>query len=142
MTANGLRFVATDRGPVCASLTCLVVLLIGNSSSADDGLLDESRITFTSVANALASLSARNDTSVGTQDGWTVVVERDGAVVWSFVPKGHAAYPAVVKRTVVTQPDGVYVQMASLCESTANACDKLVQEFRDLNAELGKSYHQ
>lgn len=137
MTDSRDGFVGRDWAANCASSICLAIIVASNSSLANDSLPDDARIAFTSVADALATLSARADTNLSTQDGWTVVVERDGAVVWSFVPKEHPAYPAVVKRVIVSRPDGVYVQMASLCESSVQQCDRLIQEFRDLNSQLG-----
>jgi len=137
MTDSRDEFIGRDWWTIVSPI-CLAMIVGSNSSFANDLLPDDARIAFPSVADALASFSTRSDISLSTEDGWTVVVERDAAVVWSFVPKGHPAYPAVVKRTIVSRPDGVYVQMASLCESSVQACDRLVQEFRDLNSQLGE----
>ncbi len=48
----------------------------------------------------LAALKARDgDGTIVTQsDGWTIINEPLASAQWSFVPSGHEAHPAVVRR--------------------------------------------
>ena len=96
-------------------------------------------IGFPSVASALEALSARdgNGTIVTHADGWTYVNEPLASAQWSVTPRGHDAYPAVVRRTIKHAPDGsVAVETASLCEAPQEPCDKLLAEFAAMNERI------
>jgi hypothetical protein len=85
-----------------------------------------------SVAAVLESLRADPSAQFREQRGWTVVAsrERGAPVEWFFTPEGHAAHPAVVKRTAVER-DGVgMIDLAALCNAEQEACDLLLDEFR------------
>jgi hypothetical protein len=93
---------------------------------------EPSSIGYPSVAAALSALTRDPAAHFETQGGWTIVttVENGNHVVWSFVPRGHPAYPAAVKRTVVEE-NGVAMKMSVLCSGHDKAaCDKLVEEFK------------
>jgi len=67
-----------------------------------------------------------------SQQGWTVVASREHgtAVEWFFTPEGHSVYPAVVKRTVVESDGKGLIDLAALCETEQQACDALLEDFR------------
>jgi hypothetical protein len=99
-------------------------------------------IRYSSVADALATLASMdgNGTVVTRTDGWVVINEPLAAAQWSFTPTAHAAYPAVVRRTVRRSADGaVFVETASLCEAGEAACASLLQEFATLNDRITQS---
>lgn len=99
-------------------------------------------IGYSSVAEALATLTGMdgNGTVVTHTDGWVVINDPLGAAQWSFTPTAHAAYPAVVRRTVRRSADGaVFVETASLCEAGEAACASLLQEFATLNDRITQS---
>ena len=97
-----------------------------------------SNIGYKSVAAAMAGLRKRKDvTFEELKTGWINVLEPGGATSWSFVPRGHPAYPAVVKRSLVDFGGGDYnVLMSTLCEGRAKACDDLVADFTARNEKL------
>ena len=98
-----------------------------------------SPISYPSVAEALRALQARDGdgTVVTHQEGWVVINEPQASAQWSFVPQGHAAWPAVVRRTIVRQPDGrAAVVTQRLCEAPAAACDALVAEFAKMDDRI------
>ena len=67
---------------------------------------DESDVIgYPSIAAALAALRADPHATFETQQGWTVVANREGAnpVQWFFTPEGHPAHPSVVKRTALEE---------------------------------------
>ncbi len=102
---------------------------------------ESSRIAYASVAEALKDLESKdgNGTVVTHPDGWTIVNEPPVAQ-WSFTPKGHAAYPAVVRRIIRRSADGkVSVETASLCEAPQEACTKLLEDFAALNERIVQS---
>jgi hypothetical protein len=84
------------------------------------------------VAGVLESLHADASAQFREQRGWTIVAsrERGAPVEWFFTPEGHAAHPAVVKRTAIER-DGVgMIDLAALCHAEQAACDLLLDDFR------------
>lgn len=100
---------------------------------------DQSTIGFPSVEAAMTALKARKDVSFSTQAGWTIAADPSGPTLWSFPPKGHAAYPSAVKRQIENRPDGAYVNMGVRCDASKNACDDLVRSFEALNEQMARS---
>src|SRR5688572_27156611 len=97
--------------------------------AADD---EPAPIGQSTVAGVLESLRADPSAQFREQRGWTVVAsrERGAAVEWFFTPEGHAAHPAVVKRTAIER-DGVgMIDLAALCQAEQAACDRLLDDFR------------
>lgn len=93
-------------------------------------------VGYATVAAALADLTARKGATVSDQGGWTIISDPADSTIWSFVPKGHPAWPAVVKRHVFETKAGVAMDMKVLCQSTKVACDNLVRAFQELNAQM------
>jgi hypothetical protein len=89
-------------------------------------------IGYATVAAVREALRGDPTATFSEQQGWTVVASREHgrAVEWFFTPEGHPAHPAVIKRTVVEQ-DGVgLIDMAALCQTTQEACDLLLEDFK------------
>ena len=118
----------------------LVVFALALSARAQAPSPEPARIDFPSVAAALKDLESRdgNGTVVAHADeGWTIVNEPLASAQWSFVPSGHPAYPAVVRRIIRRSSDGkVSVETASLCEASRDACSALLSEFAALNDRI------
>lgn len=111
---------------------CLMAMIVTSSVSAQHG----GGIGYPSVAVALDALKARNDVAISVQGGWTIVSEEAPPVIWSFSPADHPAHPAAVRRAIVSKGGNVYVEMTALCQSTKAACDKLMEDFKVLNAQM------
>jgi len=99
------------------------------------------RIAYATVADALKALEARdgNGTIVVHTDGWTIVNDPQATAQWSFTPSGHYAYPAVVRRVVLRNGRDVSVDIATLCEAPAEACERLQVEFATMNDRITQS---
>jgi len=81
-----------------------------------------------------------NGTIVTHPDAWVVINEPEAAAQWSFVPTGHEAHPAVVRRLILRAADGaVTVQVKALCEAPQDACARLVAEFESMNDRIVQS---
>lgn len=92
---------------------------------------------YAKVADALAALEKNPDATISHPDGWTVVtVPKPELAVWSFVPKGHDAYPAVVRRLVRKTDKGTFVEMKVLCEAKQEPCRRLALQFQQLTAQM------
>ena len=117
-------------GTACALAAALQV---ANAQSSP------SKIEFKTVAAALEALKAKPNVQVTTtkSDGWTIVNDAKEDTQWSFTPRGHYAHPAVVKRMLRVREDkNLYVEMSVLCEAEKEPCDRLVEEFKQLNERM------
>lgn len=109
------------------------------SEASASGAASPSSIEFSSVAQAMEAVTARPGVSVTTTkpDAWIIVNEQGGSSVWSFTPATHYAYPAVVHRALAIDAKGnVRVEMSSLCEARKESCNRLVEEFKEMNAKM------
>jgi hypothetical protein len=124
------------------SSLCLTFSLLGMAKAQDlpAGPLPEtpqSNIGYRTVADALASLKARNGVTVSIVREWTIVVDEANKEVWSFAPPSHPAYPAVVRRAVRSRSEGgSEINMSVLCEAAKEPCDNLVREFNAMNKRI------
>jgi hypothetical protein len=119
--------------PMRLAAILLLALMTVTGRGAED-----SDIGYPSPAAALAALKKNPDAQFSVKDGWTIVSTKENGnlVMWSFTPEGHPAHPAAVKRTM-TQKDGAwYLDMKVLCGGTKAHCDKLVEDFKQLNERM------
>ena len=100
---------------------------------------ETSAIGYNSVSEALSSLRARPDVTIQVKAGWTIVDDRAHGILWSFTPPGHPAYPAAVKRILAKRDGAWYVDTRMLCEAEKPACDKLADDFYELNDNMRRS---
>jgi hypothetical protein len=95
---------------------------------------------YTRVADALAAVQNSPDAKITHPDGWTVVtVPKPELAVWSFVPKEHEAYPAVVRRLIRKTGKGTFVEMKVLCEAKQEPCRRLALQFQQMTAQMQKA---
>lgn len=93
-------------------------------------------VGYPTVAAALDALKARGDVSISVQGGWTIAEDQAAHVIWSFTPPDHPAHPAVVRRALVQKDGALNMDMTALCQASKEACDKLMGEFKALNARM------
>jgi hypothetical protein len=120
----------------------LASLCAASNARSQAAPAEPAAIAFKTVADALASLEGRDGqgTVVTRPEGWVVINEPATASQWSFVPKDHEAYPALVRRTVLRGADqSVSVHVTSLCEAAAAPCAKLVVDFKSMNDRITQS---
>jgi hypothetical protein len=92
-----------------------------------------STIGYPSVAAALKALRAQPNVVFRTEDGWIIATDEAAYTVWSFAPPNYPAYPAVVKRQVISETTGSSIQTDVKCEASKSACDDLVRTFSQIN---------
>ena len=97
---------------------------------------EPSGVEYSSVAEVLAGLKARDDVSIEVLQGWIIVKAKDGLMNWSFPPADHPAYPAVAKRVIYRDQDGWHLKMDVLCEAERAACDEFIRYFEAINAPM------
>ena len=96
-------------------------------------------VGYKTVDEALADLRVKPGIELTDRQGWTIATDREAKTIWSFTPRGHPAFPAVVKRTVTEHDGSVFIRMGILCQSDKLACDQLVVEFNQMNERMRAS---
>jgi hypothetical protein len=120
----------------------LIALVLAGSAHAQftpqaQARRDARSLGYTHVADALEAVPKLPGAKVTHQDGWTVVsVPKPEIAVWSFVPEGHEAYPAVVRRLVRKSDKGTFLEMKVLCEGKKDACQKLTAQFQQMTEQM------
>ena len=64
-----------------------------------------------------------------------VVNDSSENTIWSITQKNNPAYPAIVRRTLVEANGAIHIKMTVDCWASKEACDEMVQAFKDLNAQ-------
>jgi hypothetical protein len=131
--------------------TLLPLLLIASLASAALAQSESSEsaptatprsvIGYSTVAEALSALKAKQGVQVEVTkpDSW-VIVNEPGNIQWSFTPDTHRAHPAVVRRAIkVNGEGGLYIEMSALCQAEKTDCDKLLEDFKELNERIRQS---
>ena len=86
----------------------------------------------------LEELKKRSEANFRNSQGW-IIVNIDTAeekAIWSFTPESHPAYPSIVKREVIQKDGSIYIDTTGSCGAEKEICDKLVQDFIDLNNKV------
>jgi hypothetical protein len=111
------------------------------SPASAPSVAPQSVIGYATVAEALSVLKAKPGVQVEVTkpDSW-VIVNEPGNIQWSFTPSTHAAYPAVVRRAIkINAEGGLYIEMSALCQAEKAPCDKLLEDFKELNERIRQS---
>ncbi|MES2208290.1 MAG: hypothetical protein V4525_16020 [Pseudomonadota bacterium] len=114
----------------CTLLAFALTLANTNVLASDATPLETTR--FKTVSDALVVLQSRSDVSYkAARPGGMVMANYSAPFsTWSFVPKEHYAYPAVVKREVKQRDSGeMYIEVSALCQAEKLRCEKLMDEF-------------
>ena len=125
-----------------AASTAAGLSLAQTASQATSPTRPAGAIGYATAADALASLSARDGagTVVTHSDDWVIINQIGAQAQWSFTPSGHAAHPAVVRRTIRRgNNEAVSVETVSLCEAAQEACARLLKEFEAMNDRIAQS---
>ncbi len=120
-------------------IAVLSIALIGctTSVSKDDGLGYQGYSKDgEAVGEMLGRLKSNPNMKVRMDRGWTIVTSDSGHTLWSFTPEGHPAHPSYVKREVIEKDGSIYIDTSARCGAEKSVCDKLVQDFIDLNNKV------
>lgn len=109
-------------------------------SSATNLTFAQEAVGYSTVGEARRAVASLPGATSSEQSGWLIVEVKATQTMWSFPPERHAAYPAVVKRTVVEREGRLSVDMDILCEAAKFACDRLNDSFKALNERMVRSY--
>jgi hypothetical protein len=81
----------------------------------------------------MKALHAQPNVVFTSENGWIIATDEAAYTVWSFTPPSYPAYPAVVKRQVVSEATGSSILTNVQCEASKSACDDLVRTFSQMN---------
>jgi hypothetical protein len=93
-------------------------------------------IPYSSPEEALESLSSKPGVSIREENDWYIANDSNENTIWSITQKTNPAYPAIVKRTLVEENGAINLKMKVDCGATREICDKMVQAFVELNAQV------
>jgi len=93
-------------------------------------------IGYPDVASARQALTARQDVSTRTEDGWLVVDLPAEHTTWRFAPDNYLAAPVVVERRITVHNNAVGVETGVLCQGPAPACDDLRKGLQSMNQQI------
>jgi len=112
----------------------IIFLLYSNSLLANS---ISNTIKYSSVENAMNTLKNKKSANTSYQGGWTIIslIENNNHVIWFFSPKKHAAYPAVIKKSIIAKGNGLETKIVTLCEAAKPECDKLIAQFKKINSD-------
>ena len=113
------------------AIVTLLMISFSSNSLADN----KSTIDFSSVSTILQSVKEQPTANVSKQGGWEIVslIEEGNQVIWFFAPLDHAAYPALVKKTIRVKGKGIETEINTLCEASKPKCNSLIEQFRAMN---------
>lgn len=118
-----------------AVVVCAFLAACASSHSGEQ----TSVVGYSSVAEARLAVVKQPGATSLEERGWLIVVDPDHYTLWTFTPPGHEAYPAVVKRVITPEKDGVYVHMTALCQAEKPACDRLFDRFKRINEKARRA---
>lgn len=125
-----MTYLQPCRNPACALLRVRHLLLAVVGLLLPLALLaaqPDMGVGYRSVTKAYAELTKKSSAKIDVERGWTIVLEDEGKRQWLFVPTGHAAYPAVIRRDTVMQDGVATLETRLMCQSTKTACDALFE---------------
>lgn len=94
------------------------------------------------VLRELKRLRADDSAIFNKKDGWTIVSGLADKSVWFFALDNHAAAPAYVKRTTVSNDGAVSIESKIKCGASKPVCDEMVQSFIALDQQIKAELHQ
>ena len=81
-------------------------------------------IPYSSLEEALKDLHSKPGVAFRNEGGWIVAYDSVAIVSWLLTPKGHPAYPSIVKRYIVNRADGASMATETRCFASKATCDK------------------
>ena len=121
---------------------CFAIVATANTQEPNS-LDDPTNINYATVAEALEDLKNKVGVEVRSKRGWTIVsdtLDENYLSLWSFTPENHAAYPAVVKRTVYFKGSSLHLKLSAKCEADKISCDKMVAQFAKMHEKTVQKF--
>lgn len=85
---------------------------------------EDTAIPYVSLDQAIEALRATPGVTFRSEGGWIVAYDSAAIVSWLLTPKGHPAYPSIVKRYVVNSASGASMATDVRCFAAKAVCDK------------------
>jgi hypothetical protein len=85
---------------------------------------ESAEIPYSSLDEAMKVLHSKVGVTFRNEAGWIVAYDSKEIVSWLLTPKGHPAYPSIVKRHIVNSADGANMTTEIRCFADKAICDK------------------
>ena len=106
----------------------IILSAVLSCAAAAQGSLPEAdvsdEIPYSSLEEALKDLHSKPNVAFRNEGGWIVAYASVAIVSWLLTPKGHPAYPSIVKRHIVNRSDSASMATEIRCFASKAACDK------------------
>lgn len=124
--------------PVVTALVTALLLFVGVSVANAEQTSDKDGIGFETVEQVFDAMEADQNAARTDYGGWIIynIANQGSYTLWSITPEDHPANPSAIRRDVVSKDGEVYIQMKALCQAEKTACDDLIAEFRQINADI------
>jgi hypothetical protein len=96
--------------------------VLAQSVSPEADVSDE--ISYSSLEEAMKDLHSKPTVSFRKEGGWIVAYDSVALVSWLLTPKGHPAYPSILKRHIVNGASGSEMATEVRCFASQATCDK------------------
>jgi len=120
----------------CRRLAVVVALASFGAASPADAQTICGR-TFSTVPDLIEKVKgSENAQLLSGASQYVAYSEPKEQIVWTFTAGTHPAQPAAVCRKILEKDGSFYVHMEVHCGATKPACDRLVEEFKNLNEQM------
>ncbi len=112
---------------------------------AHEGGLPESpevSIPYESPAAALAAVRAKPGVVTEENDEWVILSDKADNSLWSITKLGHFAHPTAILRRTYERNGQVFKGMDVKCGNSKENCDRVVQQFIDLNNNIREQFKE
>jgi len=119
-------------------IAALSLLLFSSTGLSVVYAEEPSGIGYETVEQVFDAMEANQDATRTDYGGWIVYnIDNNGSyTLWSITPEDHPANPTAIRRDVVSKDGVVSIQMQALCQAEKPECDKLIEEFKEVNAGI------
>lgn len=93
-------------------------------------------IGYSSPQTALDALKSKPGTKIREENDWIVIQDPEDSAIWSITAPAHPAHPTAVKRAPFEKDGAIYIGMDVKCGADRSTCDRVVEQFREMNARL------
>ena len=93
-------------------------------------------ISYPSPATALAAVRAKPNVTTEENEEWFILNDKAENSLWSITKPSHFAHPTAVLRHTYEKDGRVFMGMDVKCGNSKGNCDRVVQQFIELNNKI------
>ena len=105
-------------------ISLAVLVSFAAAAQNDSPPAEKVEIPYSSLDEATKALHSKSGVTFRNEGGWIVAYDPKEIVSWLLTPKGHPAYPSIVKRHIVNSAAGAEMATEIRCFADKVTCDK------------------